>query len=60
MNKRDYEYMKEWLKETKNFRESKITEIQYEEWKYSFPKYSTLNHDKLPREQWLHKKSQKD
>ena len=30
MNKRDYEYMKEWLKETKNFRESKITEIQYE------------------------------
>lgn len=52
--------MKEWLKKTKNFRESKITEIQYEEWKYSFPKYSTLNHDKLPREQWLHKKSQKD
>ena len=55
-----YEYMKNWLEETKNFREGKITEIQYEEWKYNFPKYSTLNYDKRPREQWLHNKSQKD
>lgn len=38
-----YEYMNEWLKVAKDFREGKTTEVQYEEWKYNFPKYSTLN-----------------
>ena len=36
-----YEYMQNWLEEAKNFREGKITQQQYEEWKYNFPKYST-------------------
>ena len=36
------------------FREGKITQQQYEEWKYNFPKYSTLNINKQPREDWLH------
>ena len=48
-----YEYMQNWL-EAKNFREGKITQQQYEEWKYNFPKYSTLNINKQPREDWLH------
>ena len=38
-----YEYMQNWLEEAKNFREGKITQQQYEEWKYNFPKYSTLH-----------------
>ena len=41
-----YEYMQNWLEEAKNFREGKITQQQYEEWKYNFPKYSTLNINK--------------
>ena len=49
-----YEYMQNWLEEAKNFREGKITQQQYEEWKYNFPKYSTLNINKQPREDWLH------
>ena len=49
-----YEYMQNWLEEAKNFREGKITQQQYEEWKYNFPKYSTLNINKHPREDWLH------
>lgn len=51
-----YEYMEEWLKVAKDFREGKITEVQYEEWKYNFPKYSTLNIDKRPHEKWLNNK----
>ena len=46
--------MQNWLEEAKNFREGKITQQQYEEWKYNFPKYSTLNINKQPREDWLH------
>ena len=49
-----YEYMQNWLEEAKNFREGKITQQQYEEWKYNFRKYSTLNINKQPREDWLH------
>ena len=52
--------MKDWLEEAKNFRDGKITEIQYEEWKYNFPKYSASNFDNRPREEWLHKKVKQD
>ena len=55
-----YEYMRDWLGEAKNFRDGKITEIQYEEWKYNFPKYSASNFDNRPREEWLHKKVKQD
>lgn len=51
-----YEYMEEWLKVAKDFREGNITEVQYEEWKYNFPKYSSLNIDKRPHEKWLNNK----
>lgn len=51
-----YEYMQNWLEVSNDFREGKITERQYEEWKYNFPKYSTLNFDKRPHEEWLNKK----
>lgn len=48
-----YEYMQNWLEVSKDFREGKITERQYEEWKYNFPKYSNLNFDKQSYEEWL-------
>lgn len=48
--------MEEWLKVAKDFREGNITEVQYEEWKYNFPKYSSLNIDKRPHEKWLNNK----
>ena len=38
----------------KTLEKVKITQQQYEEWKYNFPKYSTLNINKQPREDWLH------
>lgn len=51
-----FEYMENWLEVAKDFREGKITERQYEEWKYNFSKYSTLNANKQPHEDWLKNK----
>lgn len=47
--------MLEWKKEYTNLQEGIITQKQYEEWKYNFPKYSTLNFDQQPRKTWLTK-----
>ena len=46
-----FEYMENWLEVAKDFREGKITER-----KYNFPKYSTLNANKQPHEDWLKNK----